>query len=60
MFDNNDLEVRFTEVKKARQALGMIKDAKQYKRGIFFACHAVSLGAAKFKKWFDVQSNLIS
>lgn len=50
MFDADDLEARFREVKEARQALEMIKDAKQYKREIFFACHAVSLGAAKFKK----------
>jgi len=49
MFSCDDLEIRFPEVKKAREYLGISKD----KRKIFFACHAVSLGVSKFKECFD-------
>ena len=48
MFDPADLEVRFPEVQKAKEALRM--DFKPWQ--VFFACHAVSLGVGKFKECF--------
>jgi hypothetical protein len=48
MFCCDDLEIRFSEVKKARECLGMGQNPRQ----IFFACHAVSLGVPKFKNCF--------
>lgn len=52
MFGCDDLKKRFPEVQQALDALKMSEDVEQYKMKVFFACHAVSLGLCKFKKWF--------
>ncbi|HUS74018.1 MAG TPA: hypothetical protein VMY06_13240 [Sedimentisphaerales bacterium] len=52
MFDCDDLKFRFQEIQKALDALEMSEEVEQYKMKVFFACHAVSLGLEKFKKWF--------
>ncbi len=56
MFSCDDLEIRFQEVKKARECLGVSKDERE----IFFACHAVSLGVSKFKKWYGGKNSKLS
>lgn len=48
MFDREDLLRRFSEVKKAAEALGKPDLVKSHSH-VFFACHAVSLGSQKLQ-----------
>ena len=52
MFETDDLNARFPEVRGALNTLEMGENVQQYKMKVFFACHAVSLGVGKFKECF--------
>ncbi len=60
MFDCVDLKTRFPEVEKALHTLKIIEKEKQYKMKVFFACHAVSLGVSKFKKWYGGKNSKLT